>query len=624
MPRVSSPRTLPPAVLGTLGIVFGDIGTSPLYAFRESFHAAQGTPGDTTAIYGLLSLVFWTLAIVVALKYVIFILRADNDGEGGILSLVALAQRNLGHTGKLTRAVVSLGLIGTALFYCDALLTPAVTILSAAEGLETLDPDLSHAVLPVTLTIVVLLFVIQKRGTGHIARLFGPIMLLWFLTLAVTGVIWIARNPVVLQAVNPMFAVDLLTTRPTLALVIFGAVFLAVTGGEALYADMGHFGRLPVRIAWLGIVWPALVLNYFGQAALMLDATRTIGNPFYELAPPSLLGPLVVLATMASVIASQATITGAFSVTRQAVQLDLLPRLRIVQTSADAHSQIYLPAVNAFMFISVVVLVFGFGSSSALSGAYGAAVVGTMLITTIIGAIVAQTSWGWPLWRVALLFGLFALVDMAFVAGNATKIDDGGWVPLAMAGVMCVVFFVWRDGRRRLRRELVRRAVPLPELPRLIADAARVPGTAVYLVSHAQFIPTALLRNLQHNHVYHETNVILHVEIARQPRVDPMARTRIEELFPGTHRVYARFGFMETPDVGEALRDARRRGLKVHPEDVSFFVGWHLVRALPTPGWQGLRTAIFARLQRRSAQAAEFFHMPAERVMVLATEVPLR
>ncbi|MGC4030103.1 MAG: KUP/HAK/KT family potassium transporter [Steroidobacteraceae bacterium] len=621
---MSSPRTLPPAVLGALGIVFGDIGTSPLYAFRESFHAAQGTQNDALAIYGLLSLIFWALALIVALKYVIFILRADNDGEGGILSLVALAQQRLGPATTWSRRVLTLGLIGTALFYCDALITPAVTILSAAEGMETLDPGLGHAVLPMTLAIVVLLFALQKRGTGHIGRLFGPVMVLWFLALAVMGVVWIQRNPAVLQAVNPAFAGELLVARPGLALVIFGAVFLAVTGGEALYADMGHFGRLPVRIAWLAIVWPALLLNYFGQAALMLGATRPVGNPFFEMAPAPLLPALVILATLASVIASQATISGAFSITRQAVQLDLLPRLRIVQTSAAAQGQIYVPAVNLFMLVAVILFVLGFGSSGALSGAYGAAVVGTMLITTVIGAIVAQTSWNWPLWRVILVFGLFALVDLAFVAGNATKIDDGGWVPLVLAAAMCAVFFVWRDGRRRLRRELARRAVNLAELPRLTGSAARVPGTAVYLVSHAQYVPTALLRNLQHNHVYHELNVILHMEIARQPRVDPMARTRVEELFPGTHRVYARFGFMETPDVGEALRDARRRGLAIRAEDASFFVGWHLVRALPTPGWRGLRTALFARLQRRSAQAAEFFHMPAERVVVLATEVPLR
>jgi KUP system potassium uptake protein len=621
---VSSTRSLPPAVIGALGIVFGDIGTSPLYAFRESFHAAGGGDGDTTAVLGLLSMVFWALALVVTLKYVVFVLRADNDGEGGILSLVVLAQRKLTPGSAWMGRILTLGLVGTALFYCDALITPAISILSAAEGLETLDPGLKQAVLPVTLVIVALLFLLQRRGTDSIGKLFGPIMLAWFVAIGVMGAVWIARNPSVLAAVDPRHALGLLVDRPGLALVIFGAVFLAVTGGEALYADMGHVGRLPVRVAWFAIVWPGLLLNYFGQAALMLQPGRHSGNPFFEMFPTSLLPALVILATAATIIASQATISGAFSVTRQAVQLDLLPRLRIVQTSDREHGQIYIPSVNLFMFVSVVVFVLAFGSSSALSGAYGAAVVGTMLITTVIGAILARSGWEWPVWRVLAVFGLFAAVDLAFTAGNLTKIDDGGWVPLVLAAMMCGLFFVWRDGRRRLRQELVRRAVGLGELPALTAKATRVPGTAVFLVSNADYAPTAMLRNLQHNHVVHETSVILHMEIARQPRIDPLARTRIELLFEGVWVVRARFGFMETPDVGEALRDAKRRGLKVQPDEASYFIGWHLVRPLPSRGWRRLTTNLFAYMQRRSAQAAEFFRMPTQRVVMLATEVPLR
>ena len=621
---VSSNRSLPPAVLGALGIVFGDIGTSPLYAFRESFHAAGGGPGDTTAVLGIVSLIFWSLALVVTLKYVVYMLRADNDGEGGILSLVVLTQRKLPPGSGWIGRVLTLGLIGTALIYCDALITPAMSILSAAEGLETLDPNWSRAVLPVTLGIIVLLFLLQKRGTEHIGRLFGPVMLLWFLVLGVMGAWWVTRYPEVLAAANPVHAIQLLGVRPGLALVIFGAVFLSVTGAEALYADMGHFGRRPVRVAWFALVWPALLLNYLGQAAMLLHAGGSVRNPFFEMFPAGLLPALVILATAATIIASQATISAAFSVTRQAVQLDLLPRLRIVQTSAHAHGQIYVPMVNGLMCVAVLAFVLAFGSSSALSGAYGAAVVGTMTVTTVVGAILARTGWGWSTARVLAVFGVFTLMDLAFVAGNLTKIDDGGWVPLLLAACMCAVFLIWRDGRRRLRQELVRRAVSLEDLPALTARATRVPGTAVFLVSNADYAPTAMLRNLQHNQVVHETSVILHIEIARQPRIDPLARTRIEELYSGVWIVRARFGFMETPDVGEALRDARRRGLKLHPDEASYFVGWHLVRALPSPGWRGLITPLFARMQRRSAQAAEFFRMPTQRVVVLATEVPLR
>jgi KUP system potassium uptake protein len=467
------------------------------------------------------------------------------------------------------------------------------------------------------------LFAIQRRGTERVGRLFGPIMILWFVVLAVLGAIEIIHEPRVLLAVNPWYALQLLASHPGLSLVILGAVFLAVTGAEALYADMGHFGRKPVAIAWLVLVWPALLINYFGQGALLMGSAAPIANPFYALAPQALLPALVLLSTAATVIASQATISGAFSVTRQAVQLDLLPRVRVLQTSAEAHGQIYVPAANLFMFVAVVMFVVGFGSSSALSAAYGASVVGTMLITTLLGALVAGSLWNWPVWRVATLFGLMLLVDFAFVAGNATKIASGGWVPLALASVMFAMFITWRDGRQRLRAELQDRAVSDKQLPELLSKAVKVPGTAVFLVSQSGFVPTALLRNLEHNKVHHEQIVILHIEIQRIPRTDPMCRVLVEQLIPGVYDVRARFGFMETPDVGEALRNARRQGLTVFAEDSSFFLGWHLVRARPRPGFPGLKSRAFAFLQRRSAQAAEFFRMPTRGVVVLATEIEL-
>jgi KUP system potassium uptake protein len=614
---------LGPAFIGAIGVVYGDIGTSPLYAFKESLSAAGYLPGDAATVLGLLSLIFWSLALVVSIKYLAVIMRADNAGEGGILSLVALVQQRFGSAEPWARRAVALGVMGAALFYCDALITPAISVLSAVEGLEMLDPDFHGAVLPVTLGVIALLFAIQRRGTEKVGRLFGPVMVLWFTTLAALGAMEIVHAPQVLAAVNPWYALKLFATHPGLSLVILGAVFLAVTGAEALYADMGHFGKHPVRLAWLVLVWPALLLNYFGQGALLLSSPVPVANPFYALAPGVLLPLLVLLSTAATVIASQATISGAFSVTREAVQLDLLPRVRVLQTSASALGQIYVPAANLFMFIAVVLFVIVFGSSSALSAAYGASVVGTMLITTLLGALVARSLWKWPWWRVATLFGVLLLVDLAFVAGNATKIDDGGWVPLAIAGLMFAMFVTWRDGRQALRAELTYRAVPRSKLPDLLAPAAKVPGTAIYLISQSGFVPTALLRNLEHNKVQHEQIIILHVEIQRVPRIDPACRVQIDPVLPGVFEMRARFGFMETPDVGEALRSARRQGLAVFAEESSFFLGWHLVRARPRPGIAGIKARAFAWLQRRSAQAAEFFRMPSRGVMVLATEIEL-
>ena len=607
--------------LGAIGVVYGDIGTSPLYAFRECFRAEHHIAPTHDNIMGILSLVFWALTFIISFAYLTFVMRADNRGEGGILALMSLVRPR--SERRRRKVLIGLGLFGAALLYGDGMITPAISVLSAVEGMEMLNPDFSRAVLPVTLGVICVLFLIQRRGTEKVGRLFGPIMILWFATLAVLGLMEIVRAPQVLEAVNPWYAIKLFAAHPGLSLIILGAVFLAVTGAEALYADMGHFGKRPVRLAWLVLVWPALVINYFGQGALLITSPTPIANPFYALAPQALLPALVVLSTAATVIASQATISGAFSVTREAVQLDLLPRVRVLQTSDTALGQIYVPAANLFMFVAVVLFVIVFGSSSALSAAYGASVVGTMLITTLLGALVAKSLWNWSWLRVGGLFGLMLLVDLAFVAGNFTKIDDGGWVPLALAGLMFAMFVTWRDGRQALRAELEYRAVPISKLPELLEPAAKVPGTAVFLISHSGFVPTALLRNLEHNKVHHEQIVILHVEIQRVPRTDPLCRVLIEQPFPGVYDVRARFGFMETPDVGEALRNARRQGLEVFAQDSSFFLGWHLVRARPRPGLPGIKARAFAFLQRRSAQAAEFFRMPARGVVVLATDIEI-
>jgi KUP system potassium uptake protein len=621
--NMKSQQALGPAVVGAIGVVFGDIGTSPLYALGSSLTAAEYLPGESAKVLGLLSLVFWSLLIVVTVKYVGVIMRADNAGEGGVLSLVALVQKQFGTATPWVRHAVALGVLGTALFYCDALITPAISVLSAVEGLKLLDADFASAVLPVTLVVIVILFAIQRRGTERVGKMFGPIMIAWFVTLAVLGVMAIVKAPAVLLAMNPLYGLKLLGAHPMIGLAILGAVILAVTGCEALYADMGHFGRRPVRIGWLVLVWPALVLNYFGQGALLLSSDAPIANTFYALAPQGTLSLLVLLSTAATVIASQAVISGAFSLTREAVQLDLLPRVRVLQTSEEAQGQIFVPAANMFLFVCVILFVITFRSSSALASAYGVAVMGTMFVTTILGIIVARSMWNWSWWRVGSLFGLFVIVDTAFLVGNLTKIASGGWVPLAFAALMFAMFITWRDGRQRLRAELEHRAVPDKHLPELLGKTVKVPGTAVFLVSQSGFVPTALLRNLEHNKVHHEQIVILHIEIQRIPRTDPLCRVLVEQLHPGVYDVRARFGFMETPDVGEALRNARRQGLNVFAEDSSFFLGWHLVRARPRPGFPGLKSRAFAFLQRRSAQAAEFFRMPTRGVIVLATDIEL-
>ena len=618
----NQPRRLTLASLvGAIGIVYGDIGTSPLYTMQEAVGAA-GT-FNRQAVLGVLSLIFWSLTISVTLKYLTIIMRADNQGEGGILALFALAQRRLITGSTWAKVAVWLALIGTAFFFCDALITPAISVLSAVEGLELLDPDFKKAVIPITLAVLAVLFAYQRHGTARVGSFFGPIMVVWFVVIAVVGVVPIVRVPQVLAALNPLAGLGLLAHRPHVALAIIGAVFLALTGAEALYADMGHFGRQPVRVSWYVLVGPALVLNYFGQGALLLELGKPVDHPLYHLVPAALLPWMVILATAATVIASQATISGAFSMARQAVHLDLLPRLRVLQTSALEQGQVYVPTVNWLVFIAVCAFVVGFGSADALSGAYGAAVVGTMVVTTVLGAFVAATQWNWPKWQVASLFGLLLIVDLAFVAGNMTKVPTGGWIPLTLGAILCLIFTTWRNGRLELRAALAKLAVPRAELPKLVAGVHRVPGTGVFLASNAHLVPSALLRNIEHNGVVHQRVIILNVEISDTPRQDPVHRLQIEESMPGVFCITARFGFMEMPDVAEALKACRARGLRVFTEDSSFFVGRHVVRARPLPGWRGLQRRLFARMQQYSTQAAEFFRMPFRDVVILNTSVEI-
>jgi KUP system potassium uptake protein len=620
---VSRKRLSAGATLGAIGIVYGDIGTSPLYALEQSLNATGAGAPAPAAVLGILSLMFWSLLAIVTVKYVLLFMRADNEGEGGILSLFALVQRRLEETPRWGRAIIALAVLGAALFYCDALVTPAISVLGAVEGLELLKPGLTHAVVPVTLAIIVALFAIQRRGTEHVGRLFGPVMVLWFAVLAYTGAQSVLRNPQVLAALNPAFGLQLLCTHQSLALVILGGVFLTVTGGEALYADMGSFGKGPVRLAWFAVVWPALLLSYFGQGALVLSDPTAVHKPLFALVSASVLPWFVVLATLAAIIASQATITGAFSVTRQAIQLDLLPRLRILQTSAHEHGHIFVPVVNTLVFIAVCIFVVGFGSSDALGAAYGAAVSGTMAVTTMLGIVLATSRWNWQAWKVALCFGPLLVIDLLYFVANLAKFAQGAWVPLLFATILYGVFMTWRHGRRLLHTALRAMAVPLKDLPQLLASAIRVPGTAVFLVSEPHYVPTAFLRNLDHNHVAHERIVFLHMEFVRTPRQDPSDRVRIDTLSEGVTQITARFGFMETPDVSEALKQCRVRGLKLFGQDSSFFLGWHLVRPRPRGGYDGFRRRLFAWMQRRSTQAVDFFRMPDRRVIVLATQVEL-
>ena len=608
--------------IGAIGVVYGDIGTSPLYAVRESVWAAAGqtaTPSEPVVL-GILSLIIWALLIVVTAKYVLILLRADNNGEGGTLALMALASRALAGRAGI---VILLGIVSGALFYGDAIITPALSVLSAIEGLKVVTPALGDFVVPITVVILVALFAVQSRGTAKVATFFGPITLLWFIVIAVAGLWHVALNPVVLYAFNPWHGVSFLVHHGIVGLFTLGAVFLVVTGSEALYADLGHFGRGPIRLAWLTVVLPALTINYLGQGALVLADPKAIANPFFLLYPKWALMPIVLLAAAATVIASQAVITGAYSLTQQAIQLGLLPRLEIRHTSETLVGQIYMPRVNALLLFGVLMLVALFRSSSALASAYGIAVTGTMVVTALMAFIVIRRVWGWPLVATAALIVPFLFVDLTFLSANLLKVVEGGWLPLALGGVVMTVMYTWRRGTRILLMKTRKTEMPLESLIANLEKNAppRVPGTAVFLTSDPDFAPTALLHSLKHYKVLHEQNVILTIETADTPRVDAAERVRIAPVGESFLRVSLRFGFMETPNVPKALAVARKLGWQFDIMSTSFFLSRRSLKPAANsdmPPWQD---RLFIALSGAANDATDYFQIPTGRVVEVGTQV---
>jgi KUP system potassium uptake protein len=611
--------------LTALGVVYGDIGTSPLYAIKEAFKPEYGLRMNATNIYGLLSLIVWSLILVVSVKYVAFILRADNKGEGGVLALLALVlQRQHRTADRRRRAVlIALGLFGGAFLYGDGIITPAISVLGAVEGLEVLTPALRHIVVPLAIGIIAALFYVQHKGTARVGGLFGWIMLAWFISIAVLGMREIMREPQTLLALNPWYAIRFFIDHPTSSFVVLGAVVLVMTGGEALYADMGHFGRRPIRIVWFAVVLPALLLNYFGQGALLLRNPAAIENPFYLLAPGFFLFPLLIIATSAAVVASQALISGAFSLTQQAVQLGYTPRVSIVHTSAEEAGQIYVPEVNKALAIGTLVLVAAFGSVNALGATYGVAVTGTMAITTILFAYVTRQRWGWPKWKSAAFLAFFLAIDVTFFAANLLKVPHGGWVPLAVAGGVYILMSTWKRGRELLNRILKQGSLPMDLF---LADVAkrkphRVAGTAIFMTSASEGAPVVMLHHLKHNKVLHEQVVLMSVQTLEVPEVPRDRRLSIHELGHGFFRVVARFGFMETPNIPHVLALCSQRGLATRPNDTSFFLGRERLivgGSFPMPRW---RKKLFVFLSRNARSATEYFGIPPNRVVELGAQI---
>ena len=609
--------------LGSIGVVFGDIGTSPLYAFREAVAgAAQGQPVTRVIVLGVLSLILWALFIVVTAKYVLLLLRADNNGEGGTLSLMALGQRAL---GRRSWPLLALGVVGASMFIGDSMITPAISVLSAVEGLKLAAPALEHYVVPLTVFILVVLFAVQSGGTARVASAFGPVMVVWFAALAVMGLIHISDDPSVLVAINPWYALDFLLTHGTIGLVTLGAVFLAVTGGEALYADLGHFGRKPIQAGWLYFVLPSLLINYFGQGALVLSDPAAIENSFYRMVPEILLLPLVVLATAATVIASQAVITGAYSLTRQAVQLGLLPRFEVRYTSETHAGQIYLPRVNRLLLIGVLMLVLLFRTSSNLASAYGIAVSTTMVADGIMGFVVIWKLWNWRAATAAALIVPFVVVDMTFFSANLLKLLEGAWVPLLFGLVMALMIWTWRRGTGILILKTRRIEVPLNDLIKSLEKRPPhiVKGTAVFLTSDPSFVPTALLHNLKHNKVLHEHNVILTIETAQTPRVELAERVRMETISERFSTVRLRFGFMESPNVPKALVIARKLGWQFDIMSTSFFVSRRALKPSAQSGMPLWQDHLFIAMSRSANDATDYFQIPTGRVVEVGTQVTI-
>jgi KUP system potassium uptake protein len=616
-------------VVGTIGIIFGDIGTSPLYAFRETFVGAHPLALDELHIRGVLSLIFWSMILVVTIKYVIILMRADNKGEGGSLALLALVSRAGSGRARWSAGLVLLGVFACALFYGDSMITPAISVLSAVEGLTVVQPGLQPLVIPIAIGLLVGLFAIQSRGTARVASLFGPVMLVYFFVLAVLGLINIAARPEILSALNPWWALQFFITDKWLAFLALGSVVLAVTGAEALYADMGHFGKRPIRLGWMAYVLPALALNYFGQGAMVLaaspaEAAELIRNPFFNLAPETWRLPLVVLATLATIIASQAVITGAFSVTQQAMHLGFIPRLSIRHTSERAMGQIYIPVVNWTLMVMVIILVLTFRNSSSLAAAYGIAVTGAMLIDACLLTVVLSTLWHWKWWQAGPLLALFFLVDSVYFAANLTKVPDGGWFPLLIGLIGFTLLTTWARGRQLMIKRMNEAAMPATIFIKSAASSAtRVPGTAVFMTTAADGVPHALLHNLKHNKVLHERVLLLTVKIEDVPYVEEQKTFHLEELGEGFFRLIVRYGFMQETNVPAALARIDNCGPQFKMMDTSFFLARQTLITGPKPGMAVWREKLFAWMLRNAESAMEFFKLPPNRVVELGSQVEI-
>jgi len=624
--KVRTRRTTAGVALLALGVVYGDIGTSPLYAAKETFSPVHGIPLNSENVLGGVSAIFWALMIVVSLKYVTLILRANNRGEGGIMALLALANSGAAERPRLRRWLLAVGVFGASLFYGDAVLTPAISVLSAVEGLEVGTSAFKPYVVPIAVGIVVALFAIQKHGTGVVGLLFGPVCVLWFAALSAAGIWNIAKAPGILAALDPSHAFRFATAHGYASFVVLGSVLLAITGAEALYADMGHFGKRAIRLAWFGVAAPALVLNYFGQGALLMWQPEAIENPFFMSFPGWALYPMVVLATAATVIASQATISGAYSMTQQAIQLGCLPRMAIRHTSARTMGQIYIPVVNWVLLVVVLIAVLGFGSSSRLASAYGVAVLGTMIATTILTFFVVRYCWGYPLLACVLPTAFFLMIDLAFFAAALHKLLDGGWFPLALGTAVFAVMMTWRGGRERLLEQIRSSSVPIARFLESLGSAPpqRVPGTAIFLTSTPDATPHALLHSLKHYKTLHENNVFLTVEYEDTPTVDPERRVTCEPIGNHAWRVFARFGFMERPDIVAALELCYPHGLQLEPMEASYFLSREKIVSQASSGrvrrW---RDGVFAAMARNAGSAPDFFNIPANRVVELGTRIEI-
>jgi len=621
-PQLSA--SLPGLSVAALGVVFGDIGTSPVYTFRECFNPEHGVALVPENILGILSLIVWALILVVAVKYVLLVMRADNQGEGGILALLALAQEAV-RSPRARLALVLLAIGGAALFYGDSMITPAISVLSAVEGIGVGTPAMHRFVVPIAVAVLLALFLVQKRGTSAVGHLFGPVMLVWFAVIALDGLIQIAEAPRVLAALNPAHAVRVFATAPLRGFIVLGAVSLAITGGEALYADMGHFGRFPIRLAWFALVLPALVLNYFGQGALLLGDKTAIENPFFRMLPGWGLIPLVLLSTAATVIASQAVISGSFSLSRQAMQLGLLPQLDVFQTSAQARGQIYIPQINWLLLVAVLALVLGFRSSSALASAYGFAVTGTMTLTTVLIGAVMRGVWRWRWPTIAAVLAPIMTVDLALFGSNSLKIPTGGWFPLAIGLVMFTIMTTWRSGRQLVLARIESETMPFADFLASCEETpeARVSGAAVFLTAYTQHVPPSLMQNLKHNKVLHRTVLLVRVATDNIPRVEGPDRIKAQELGHGFWQIEAHFGFAQTPNVPRELRRAVIPGLDLDFDQISFFIGRANVKSTPRPGMARWREHLYVFMTRIATRPTEFFRIPPGQVIELGAEVDI-